>query len=221
MPVPPYTLIRQRRSSISVTIQPDGTVVVKAPKIMPQLFINRFLESKSQWIHKKLEEIKLRNPIVQRKYEEGEEFLYLGNSYQLSFINSTEISIKENKLLFPKALQFRIKKELESWYIERAKKIITERVEARAKEMDVSYKSLMFSDTKSKWGSCGPKNDLQFSWRLVMVPLVVLDYVVIHELAHTVEKNHGERFWKIVSSITPAYKAHRKWLTQHNGQMVV
>lgn len=90
-----------------------------------------------------------------------------------------------------------------------------------SKKMNTKYKSIRFSDTFSKWGTCFPDNSLQSNWRLIMTPITVINYVVVHELAHTTEKNHGSRFWNKVSLYTPAYKQHRKWLDKNKHLLSV
>lgn len=218
IPIP--KIIRSHRSSITLQITRDGELIVKAPIFMPNFVIQKFIDSKNDWIEKTFEKIKVHKP-NKKEYREGESFLYLGKKYKLVFHQSINIVAKDEKLLFPKALQFRIKKELENWYLKNAKEIISKRVELKAREMRASYKSIMFSDTISKWGTCTHDNRLQFNWRLVMVPLMVLDYVVIHELSHTTEKNHGRDFWNKVSVYTPAYKQHRKWLNENQRLLVL
>lgn len=207
-------IIRSRRSSITIQITPQGELVVKAPKFMPQFVIDKFLHEKSDWIEKTLAKVSTRQT-KQKTYHEGEEFLFLGITHTLKFVDRIEVSAKNGKLLFPKALVFRIKKELENWYKNKAKEIITRRVSYHAKQMGKEYTSVMFSQTSSKWGTCTHENKLQFNWKLVMAPLIVLDYVVIHELAHTIYKHHQNSFWKEVARFTPAYKQHRKWLNDH------
>lgn len=174
-----------------------------------------------------------------RQYVEGEEFLYLGNIYKLHIGNYKHIHIahppvfdskisqiqgtewartrtaqtqRAGGLNFPNFLIFRIKEELSKWYIKQAKDIITERIEYHSTVMQTKYKSITFSDTKSKWGSCSPDNALQFNWRLIMSPLLVIDYVVIHELTHILEKNHSRLFWRKVELYKPAYRQYKKWL---------
>lgn len=144
-----------------------------------------------------------------------EEYLYLGRKLTLHPGNYTSIAVKDDLLLFPQALLFRKEKELTMWYVQQAKKIIAAHVERFAKEMQTNYKSLTFSDTRSKWGSCTHDNRLQFSWRLVMAPLLVLNYVIIHELAHTIEKNHTQYFWMKVRRFNPSYRQQIKWLKEH------
>lgn len=211
-------IIRQRRSSISVAVTKTGEVVVKAPYLVPQFVISQFLNSKKEWIEKTLASVKVHLP-PKKIYQEGEQFLFLGNMLTLQFHAQTDIFVKNNVLLFPKALQFRMQKELQAWFIAKAKEVIRQRVILHAKEMKVQYKDIFFSDTSSKWGTCFSDNTLQFNWRLIMAPILVIDYVVIHELTHTTEKHHQDSFWRRVRLFTPAYKQHRKWL-QENGHLL-
>ena len=208
------TIIREHRMSISLRITREGEVVVKAPRFAPQFLIDQFLDSKKDWIEKTLAKVSVRLP-KKRRYVEGEEFLFLGNPHTLTFYNGIDIIAKEGKLYFPKALVFRIQKEMESWLVKQAKDIISKRVVEHAKRMRASYKDIFFSDTISKWGTCFADNTLQFNWRLVMTPLIVIDYVVIHELTHTTEKHHQAAFWRRVGLFTPAYRQHRKWLNEN------
>ncbi len=212
-------IVRSNRSSISLQINASGELIIKAPILIPNFVIQKFIETKRDWIEKTFEKVNVHRPI-KKEYKENEEFLYLGKPYKLQFYIGTEIKTQEDNLLFPKALEFRIKKELENWYLKNAKEIISKRVGIRAKEMHTEYKSIMFSDTISKWGTCTHNNRLQFNWRLIMAPLMVLDYVVIHELAHTTEKNHARDFWNRVSVFTPAYRQHRKWLSVHQKLLI-
>lgn len=131
-----------------------------------------------------------------------------------------EIAIRGNTLLFPQPALFRAQKELTGWYVREARAIITKRVQFYAKQMHTSYLDLTFSDTRSQWGSCSSDNKLQFSWRLIMAPLLVIDYVVIHELAHTKEKNHSWAFWSKVRYFKPTYRLQKQWLDS-NGVLLI
>lgn len=146
-------------------------------------------------------------------------FLYLGKEYILHIGNHTKIALYENRLLFPQVLLFRLEKEITTWYLQQARKVIGNQVTFYAKEMKTTYASLKFSDTTSQWGSCSRDNNLQFSWRLIMAPLLVLNYVVIHELTHTLEKNHSSNFWSKVRFHNPSYKQQIKWLQKYGNSL--
>lgn len=218
--LPHIAIIRSRRRSIALEVTKDGKIIVKAPLLVPTFFINQFLREKEDWITTtwaKVQKFKKK----EKKYIEGETYLFLGKEYVLTFAPVAEIVLKEDKLLFPQVLQFRIQKELAGWFIRQATDIITKRVQYHSAKMKAQYASIFFSDTKSKWGTCFPDNSLQFNWRLVMAPLMVLDYVVIHELTHTTEKHHQAAFWSKVRLYTPAYRQHRKWLDEHMHLLTV
>jgi len=211
-------IIRSRRLTLSLQITKDGELIVNAPFFMLPRDINNYLHEKEDWIKESIAKIKQRQ---QKKRTDAEEetFLYLGNTYTLKIFSGISIKMDENTLHFPSILVFRKKKEITDWYIRQARNVITERVHFHSQKMNTTYTSIVFSDTKSKWGTCGPNNDLQFSWRLIMAPLLILDYVVIHELAHTKEKNHSRSFWSFVRLYTPAYRQHRNWLNE-NGYLL-
>jgi predicted metal-dependent hydrolase len=212
-------IIRQRRASISLKIGRDGSIVVRAPHLIPEIFIREFIKKNSEFIEKNRKKIMVHAP-VKRKYIEGGRFLYLGKEYSLEFSSSTQIKLSGAKILVPKALSYRLKIEMEKWYIKQAKEIIGPLVEEYAKKLNTSYVSLMYSDTISKWGSCTYDNRLQFNWRLVMAPILVVRYVVIHELVHTTEKHHKKAFWEKVRQENPSYKEQIKWLKTHGNKII-
>lgn len=214
-------ITRSKRSTLALHVLSDGTIEVRVPFLMPKFFINTFIEKNKDWIEKRMK-IVGKTKKFQKTYEDGDTFLFLGKEYRLKIDSAiATIEIKNGMLQYPEAIKFRIKKELQQWYIRQAKELITKETQRLAKEMGTSYKDITFSDTKSQWGRCTYDNRLQFSWRLIMTPLLVLRYVVIHELAHTIEKNHSFLFWSKVKSMNPSYKQQIKWLKDHGNTLVV
>lgn len=212
-------IIKSSRRSISVHIERNGTIVVKAPNLIPKFLINQFIKQNEAWIEKKIAIVKNHSP-KNLKYVNGEKIVFLGEEYKLSIGNFSSIKIEKDMLLFPKALEFRANKEMENWYIRQAKELITAQANLLAHEMNTSFVSISLSVTKSKWGSCTSDNRLQFNWKLIQAPFLVLRYVVVHELAHTLEKNHSHKFWSRVSVFNPSFKQQIKWLKTHgNGLM--
>lgn len=212
-----FTVDRSDRRTISLQIKPDGSLLVKAPQRMSDKKIEEFIADHTDWIEKKLHNVS--KHVSQERNDN--EYLFLGKTVTLHPGNYTEISIQGEELLFPTGLLFRKEKELTKWYITQAKKIITQQVEKYAKEMGTQYKEITFSDTKSQWGRCTSDNRLQFSWRLVMAPLLVLNYVVVHELVHTKEKNHSQMFWMKVRNYNPSCKMQIKWLKENGHTLTV
>lgn len=215
------TITRQARRTISMHVLPDGTVEVKAPFLMTRWEINRFIEKNREWIEKRQMKLQKRPQMKKHEYVDGEQFYYLGTLHTLTIGEYKEIAFKEGILEFPKFLSFRIQKELTAWYMKNAEMVIHERLVVNAKQLDVSYKSVEFADTKSKWGHCTHENNLQFNWRLIMAPMIVINYVTVHELAHTVQKNHSADFWRLVRSINPSYKQQVKWLKDYGDLLFV
>lgn len=209
---------RSARGSISIAITPTGRVIVRAPHLIPKSFILSFVENKRDWIEKRLV---LTNGTAKKpkKFADGEKFFYLGKEYDLKFGYFPQIGITGSNLIVPEALKNQAKSVLEKWYIKEAKLLIKDMVVEHSAKMNTSFKNITFSDTKSQWGRCTHDNRLQFNWRLVMAPLLVVRYVVIHELSHTKEKNHSQKFWSTVRSYNPSYKSQIKWLKENGGKL--
>lgn len=101
--------------------------------------------------------------------------------------------------------------------VEKALKIFPERVEYYARKMGISYGRITIREQKTRWGSCSSKGNLNFNWKLTLMPMEILDYVVVHELAHRREMNHSKDFWKIVEQVLPDYQERRKQLRELTG----
>ena len=105
------------------------------------------------------------------------------------------------------------------WYKEESRRTLAERADHYARRLQLFPKGIKITGAQSRWGSCSRDNRLCFSWRIVMAPLKVLDYVLIHELVHIKEKNHSAKFWNYLGSIMPDYKKHRRWLREHEQSL--
>ena len=108
---------------------------------------------------------------------------------------------------------------LEWWYRTQGVQIIKKRAEELSPLLQVSYNRLSIRGQKTRWGSCSQRGNLSFNWKLIMAPEPVIDYVIIHELAHLKEMNHSKRFWKLVAEICPRWREHRRWLKEHEASL--
>ena len=108
---------------------------------------------------------------------------------------------------------------MRDWYIDRANEKILPRVRRHAHQLGVEYKGAKIVDSRYRWGSCTVKDNVNFNWRLIKAPMFVIDYVIVHELAHLIEANHTPRFWNIVRAQTPKMEKARTWLSE-NGQVL-
>lgn len=102
-----------------------------------------------------------------------------------------------------------------------ARHVLTEKTNMYASLMQVDYGKITIRDQKTRWGSCSSKGNLNFNWRLILAPEAVLDYVVVHELAHRLQMNHSPAFWKIVERILPDYQMQRRWLKEHGEELML
>jgi predicted metal-dependent hydrolase len=101
-----------------------------------------------------------------------------------------------------------------------ARELVTMLADEEAQELGVAFKRIEIRDQRTRWGSCSTRGTLSFNWRLVLAPYDVLDYVVVHELCHILEPNHSRRFWKLVETRRPGWRAHREWLHQHGPELL-
>jgi predicted metal-dependent hydrolase len=108
---------------------------------------------------------------------------------------------------------------LEAWYRRQGRRIFSERVAYWNAHYGYSYGRITIRDQKSRWGSCSRQGNLNFNWRLLLAPLSVLDYIVIHELAHLKEGNHSSRFWALVGELCLDFRTQREWLRQHGPEL--
>jgi predicted metal-dependent hydrolase len=114
-----------------------------------------------------------------------------------------------------------IARKVKTYLHDLAKKELTARCQIEAAKLGVKYSSITIRDTTSRWGSCSHTHSLSFSWRLILAPKEVLNYVAAHEVAHIIELNHSDRFWNIVASISPNYEKYKGWLKQYGGKLHV
>ncbi len=108
-------------------------------------------------------------------------------------------------------------KVFQSWYIQQAKTVILPRVSLYAERLGVTVNQAKITNSKYRWGSCTPNDNVTFNWRLIKAPMFVIDYVVVHELAHFLEPNHTRRFWGIIRSQIATMDKAKRWLTEHGA----
>jgi len=214
-------VIRSKRKTISLQVSDDATLIVKAPFEVSDKIINRVILKHIEWIDKKKKEIKLRDiKFFKKEFINGEGFLFLGDYYRLKLVENQEIPLDfENGFYFSKEYLAHAKEIFIDWYKERAYQKISERVMWYAQKRGFKYNKINITNAQKRWGSCSHRNNLNFSWRLIMAPLPVVDYVVVHELVHLDEKNHSKAFWNKVKMLMTDYKKHQEWL-KRNGHLL-
>ncbi len=211
-------IVRTNRKSIALEIQSDGTLLVRSPLGVPDSLINNLLDKKKKWINEKQRLIQERKiKALPKQYKEGEEFYYLGKKFVLKFSDNVSLPIQlDNAFIIHSQYSSHAEKLLKFWYKQQAKKIIPPCVKQIAGQYNLEYKSVKITSAEKRWGSCTSKKTLNFTWRIIMLPSDIIEYIVIHELAHLKQLNHSKKFWNEVETILPDYRVREKWLTEHS-----
>jgi predicted metal-dependent hydrolase len=206
-------IVRSKRKTLSLIVNAEGELIVRAPLKTPAEFIEGFIEKKTSWILDKQAMMKEKNKRhLVKKLQDGESLLYLGECYRLTVTEEVEkITVAKDYLLVPSSA-IELKQAIIAWYYLQSFRVFTERLNYYSHITGLNHQSLKISNATKRWGSCSNKGSINLSWRLVMCPLPVVDYVVIHELSHLKHLNHSKDFWNIVRAIMPDYEEHRKWL---------
>ena len=204
----PNNIFRTRRKSISLIIKNNGEFIVRAPLKSTDADIFKFINKKVNWIIKKRRE-KQANQTIPLRFDKPEKITILGNIYDLAYEDNNKVKICENKIVLPKQNP---KEKLVTFLKKKTNKYLTERVKHIAKTFHFNYASISVSSAKTRWGSCNYKNKLNFTYRLILCPVDVVDYIILHELCHTKVKNHSKKFWAEVEKCLPDYKIQEKWL---------
>ena len=208
------TLRRSRQAKrLSLRISSlDGRITITGPHFVPESTFQDFLDSKAEWIlanHKHIERI-----IV----DDGAHVPVLGKPHVIRITNMRKISVVDDQILVPQhrsSIGAQVKGVLKSL----ARDHLAQASDHYAQRLGHSYQSLRLRDTRSRWGSCSSDGHLMYSWRLVMAPRDVLNYVAAHEVAHLVEMNHAKSFWSVVHDIFGDYEQPRNWLRTSGNQL--
>ena len=216
-------IIRSRRRTISLEINRDGSLIVRAPLLTRRGEIEALVKTKAPWIRKNKTLIKkqaLEAP--SKRFVAGEQFLYLGKSYPLVIVDYQESPlILKDQFYLAAAAQESGCQVFEKWYRQRASEEIINRVTCFAQNNGFDYSHVRITRAKTRWGSCSSKGSLNFTWRLVMAPIEVIDYVVVHELVHLRIRNHSKDYWQAVSKVMPDYQIRLGWLKENGHRLTL
>jgi hypothetical protein len=216
-----YLIKYSNRKTLNITVERDRQVVVHAPANLSEDKIREIVSSKKDWIMGKLMHVQ-KYPVVAsaKEFVSGEALMYLGKNYQLLVVDAEIEGIELDK-------QFKISKKnqalanelFKQWYKKQAIEKIQPLAVEYAKNLGVQFNECKISEMKYRWGSCTPKNNINFSWRIIKAPMFVIRYIVVHELIHLIESNHTPIFWNILSIQVPDYQKAKDWL-KVNGHLL-
>lgn len=208
--------VHPRSRSIKIHIEANGDVVVVTPPRFPTYRIPSYVEQARDWIIRTKQKV-----LVQQKQRERDTILFFGQEYTVVVGDRMDGSIRMGEASITIHPLSGLKRDsqmlLDRWYQQKAKEYIVERVYELAKVMNQHFEKLRFGHQKTCWGSCSSNRTLTFNLHLVHAPKEVIDYVLIHELAHLKHLNHSNSFWDFVAHFDPDYPLHRGWLKRHGN----
>jgi len=215
----------QRTRGIRLEIRSETGLTVVVPRKYTQQQVLDILRQKAGWILRHLSTGKpVQMPLFTPEAGHGDRLFFMGRNIELAINQggSTYSSavLNGNKLMVSTgARNGAIPKILEKWYRQQAALIFKQKADSYKELMGVRYNTIFIRGQKTRWGSCSPAGNLTLNWKLLMAPEDVVDYVVIHELAHLKHMNHSKKFWTIVDQYCPNWKKHRRWLALHEDEL--
>lgn len=218
--IQPDEIIRTRRKTLAITIDAFGRLIVRAPHRCDESRIFAFIQEKESWILRKKAEKQGAGIELPPENLDGYEIMLLGKKCKIHVIETAMVRYdRETPALYLPSKK--TKERLLKWLKDNAKRIFAAATANAAERMDVTYKSVSVNSAKSRWGSCSHENAIHYSFRLIYAPKEVVEYVIVHELAHTKYKNHSKAFWAEVEKYVPDWKQKRKWLKLHGALMEI
>jgi predicted metal-dependent hydrolase len=217
---------------VGIYVFPQSEVLVRAPEFLKVDRIKEMIRKKAQWIIKKQELLK--NQIqasYPKEFVSGESFPYLGRNYRLKVVKSPlsvdegcklingRFLVETNGDLSGEGTRGAVRKILEDWYVERAKQKIPERVELYARMIGKRPKKVEIKNHKRRWGSCSSNGVVRFNWKIIMAPVTIVDYVIVHELCHLIYPHHSRLFWQKMGTILGDYAKRRERLKHYSLQL--
>lgn len=224
-----YKIIRRKRKTIGIKITEEGEIIVFSPLNISEKTIDTIVKSKEKWIRDKLEEIdRIGAGQKKKEFKAGETLLYLGEFITLEVLESNArkssglISNNTIKVFVSDGIERKehiIRDTVINVYKQEAKRTFTERTNLYSRIIEVRPQRIVIKDQKTLWGSCSSKGNINYNYRLIMAPVEIIDYVVVHELCHLKHMNHSKEYWKVVQSVLPDYKERRLWLKVNGNKL--
>jgi predicted metal-dependent hydrolase len=182
-----------------------------------------FLHDNAAWVLEKTQKYEqFREAAPERIFEVGETFPYLGEEYELTVETRPKAAVEDGAIRLRRNAveQSSIKRALENFYRRSARDHFEARADRFASVMGLTYEKIEVRNQRTKWGSCSTSGTLGLNWRLMMAPPEIIDYIVVHELAHLRESKHTREFWMIVSEYHPEYRQHAEWLEENSSELI-
>lgn len=222
-----YEFQRASRRTIGLSVGPQG-LSVRAPHWTPLTEVDALLRRKADWVLAKLRQLEQASRLAPAptEWRQGTVLPCLGRSLVLELDSQSAADPEPDSeglaaalaggrlrlALARDASAERVRALAQAWLMRAAQQVFLERLEHFAPRLGVRYRSLKLSSAATRWGSASANGSLRLNWRLVHLELELIDYVVVHELSHLREMNHGPEFWRVVASVMPDYEPRRQRL---------
>ncbi|MEX1364814.1 MAG: SprT family zinc-dependent metalloprotease, partial [Nannocystaceae bacterium] len=207
-----------RRRTVQLTVDRGGELILTAPTGTPMPRLERFVRDKRFWLLTKLaEKQSLRPPTAPRELVSGESFHYLGRSHRLELVRSQSrpLRLHHGRFELLRSERSRGREHFVAWYTDHALRWLGPRVDGFAPRMQVEPAGVEVRDLGFRWGSCGRRGVLNFHWATISLPPRIVEYVIVHELAHLHELHHTPEFWRRVERVLPDYERRKTWLAEN------
>jgi len=214
----------ERRKTVSIFIERDGSVRVLAPVTASDVIIETAIKAKEYQIFTKLAKWKeLNQGKVKREFVNGQSFLYYGRNYRLSIVENQEVPLKMTGGYFFLERKYLNKadKVFKDFYRTKAEQKIKERLKLIEEKFKIKPSSVKILELQNRWASWTPKNGLNFHWKCAMAPVPVIDYIITHEMVHLKFPNHSSEFWNELDKIMPCYREYQSWLKTNGVKMAL
>lgn len=214
-----------RIRGIRLEIRHETGLTVIVPRHYNMGQVHDILEKKSGWILRHMPVHKpLQMPLFNKEVDHGEKISYMGKNVELIILNNGNktgsVELQDHHIyIYQTARRESIAKILEKWYRNQADQVFTQKAAIYKEHMGLRYNKILIRGQKTRWGSCSPSGTVSLNWKLLLAPEPVIDYVIIHELAHLKHMNHSRRFWEFVEVYCPDWKKYRKWLALHEDDL--
>ncbi len=211
-----------RIRGIRLEIHRDSGLTVVVPGRYSQRHVQDILNEKSGWILRHLPADEPRQlPLFLKEADHGERLPFMGKMLKVVVRDSGDkgapVRLEGNRLILSTAASRA--KALENWYRQEAAHIFTQKADSFQQSMGLRYKKIVIRGQRKRWASASPTGNLSVNWKLLMAPEAIIDYVIMHELAHLKYMDHSRKFWDFLSRFCPDWKHHRKWLIAHEDEL--
>lgn len=218
-----FLLVRSSRRTMALEVRPGGELVVRAPRNLPVSQVHSFIARHEDWIKRKQVQAHSRPRPLPKVFTDGEEFLFLGRPVKLRIVPTCrpKVTGDENGINLSSGEQPEARKLVIGWYRDEARRVFTERVRHYAGVMELTPSRVRVTSPRRRWGSCGAGGSINLNWKLVMAPPEIIDYIVIHELAHLKIRGHGVDFRELVKAHVPDYQERERWLRDNAHRLEI